>query len=162
MLCSQTEAHAYIQLSLFKLLWLHPVVHASILGPYPESEPTQPRPLHRICAQDTGLTQWANRGSIILTTWLKMWKMTAFTDMQPSMVLCICHLWRDFRSWFMTVFSSRCLTLLWEHAHICATVTIFPHTQCVVEYQCLVKERFLTVGSGPEVAAAAMRAGQVL
>lgn len=97
--------------------------------------PAQPRPPHRICAQDTGLTQRTHRGSIILITWLKMCKMTAFNDVLQAVVLCVCQLKRDFRSWYLTVQSWGCLILV-EHVYLCVQLLPYFHIfTCTVTIQ---------------------------
>lgn len=80
--------------------------------------PAQPRPPHRICAQDTGLTQWTHRGSIIPTTWLKMCKMTAFNDMKQAAgaVSVICK-------WI----SEGCL-IFCEHENVCVQLLLYLYT----------------------------------
>lgn len=90
-----------------------PSISATILGRYSDLGLAQPSPPHRISAQDTGPTQRWHRGSIILTTWLQMGKMTAF---KAGYWCCAFHLWEGFQK----------LLSLQAHFFLCAVV--FPHT----------------------------------
>lgn len=65
---------------------LLPVRLASILHCYSASALTWLRPPRRISGADTGLTQRWHRSCILLPTWLKIWRITAF---ETSLCFCL-------------------------------------------------------------------------